>query len=301
MKAAHDFPWKARAPILANASGAIYRVCDREPSEETPLLREEERATGRVAERICRPSIARHYRLGRAAGRLRSGECGHDPCSDDRRSILHHGEYTAASGGTLVEVACAWTRLTSGPVLGSSSETCRAAARLVGNEGKSMMLSLFSHHCRSSSTASSDTTDLDEGRAITHHAVLNPYRLRILRAHHAQPAGPAACGRLSLLRRGTETDVGVDPSTFGRLYAVLPPGERYGGIQTGHGIDVSPRGAAIVSRTDASISRPADYERILAHQADGPNRRRHRRLHGDVTSASASILISSHTRPAGEH
>lgn len=110
-----------------------------------------------------------------------------------------------------------------------------------------------------------DTTDLDEARHRIGQ-VLNPYRLRILHGHTMRNRlDLLPCGRLSLLRHGHGADVSVDPGTLAGYYLLVLPTRGNAVFQfDGHGIDVSPRGAVIVSPDRRfHFTASHDYEQIL--------------------------------------
>ncbi len=112
-----------------------------------------------------------------------------------------------------------------------------------------------------------DTADLDEA----HHRiceVLNPARLQVVRGkirHNRLEWLP--CGELSLLRLryGNGADVSVDPGTLAGYYLLVLPTQGHAVFQfDGRSIDVSPRGAVIVSpgrRFHFTASH--DYEQVL--------------------------------------
>lgn len=119
----------------------------------------------------------------------------------------------------------------------------------------------FERHCLL------DTADFDEA----HHQIcqaLNPARFQVLRGkimHNRLELLP--CGHLSLLRLryGYGAEVSIDPGTLLGYYLLVLPTQGHAVFQfDGRSIDVTPRGAVIVSpgrRFHFTASR--DYEQVL--------------------------------------
>lgn len=112
-----------------------------------------------------------------------------------------------------------------------------------------------------------DTSDLDEARYRIGQ-VLNPYRLEVLRGkiiHNRLEL--LSCGHLSLalLRHGYGADVRVDPGMLEGYYLLVLPTKGQALFQfDGRGIEVSPRGAVIISPGRRfHFTANHEYEQIL--------------------------------------